>query len=115
MPDELSTTIEMEQSRVRHAFWLAIAGLLIIGLLTIALVVLFEHKISKLDEMVGIISLFTNLLSAVIGMFFGLQVGSVGMEHERRSRRHAERLTRHALAHLTPDVVRDLLREHDHA
>jgi len=38
MPDELSDSTEIERSRVRHAFWLAIIGLFFATALTIYLV-----------------------------------------------------------------------------
>lgn len=113
MPDDLSTRTEMELSRVRHAFWLAIIGLFLAAALAIFLVIKGEAKINTSAEVVAVVGLFTSVTGTLVGAFFGLQIGAAGAEHERSGRRKAEQLTRHALAHLPPDVAKELLHNLD--
>ena len=61
MPDDLSNSIEMELSRVRHAFWLAVIGLFLAAALAIFLVIKGEAKMNTSAEVVAIVGLFTSV------------------------------------------------------
>jgi len=113
MPDDLRNSTEMELSRVRHAFWLAIIGLFLAAALAIFLVIKGEAKMNSSAEVVAIVGLFTSVTGTLVGAFFGLQIGAAGAEHERSSRGKAEQLTRHALAHLSSDDAKKLLHNLD--
>ena len=113
MADDLKNGTEMELSRVRHAFWLAVIGLFLAAALAIFLVIEGEAKMNTSAEVVAIVGLFTSVTGTLVGAFFGVQIGAAGAEHERNSRRKAEQVARHALAHLHPDVAKDFLHNVD--
>ena len=109
MAAALTNSKETELSRVRHAFWLAIIGLFLAAALAIFLVIKGEAKITNSAEVVALVGLFTSVTGTLVGAFFGLQIGAAGAEHERSSRRQAEKITRHALAHMSKDDAKTLL------
>ena len=74
----------------------------------IFLVIYGEAKMNTSAEVIGIVGLFTSVTGTLVGAFFGLQVGSAGVEHDRSNRRKAEEIARMALAHLHPDVAKEL-------
>ena len=113
MPEDFNNNTEMELSRIRHAFWLAIIGLFISAAIAIIFAITGKLELKSSEEVVAIVGLFTSVTGTLVGMFFGLQVGSAGAEHERRNRQKAEHLTRLALSHLTPDVAKELLQNLD--
>ena len=105
-----------ERLRIHHAFWLSIFGLALAALLAVFLVAWTGTKVATSSEVVAIVGLFTSVTGTLVGAFFGLQIGAVGAEHERRSRheadegRHrAEEVTKIALAHLQPDTAKEIL------
>jgi hypothetical protein len=108
--------IATERSRIRHAFWLAIFGLVLAAVLTILLVRYGGSLVKSHAELVAIVGLFTSVTGTLVGAFLGLQIGAAGAEHERRnrqaaeeSRQRAEEVTRMALAHLDPDTAKEVL------
>jgi vacuolar-type H+-ATPase subunit I/STV1 len=109
MPGDSNDRTEMELSRIRHAFWLAIIGLVLAAALAVFLVVKGEAQLKTSAEVVAIVGLFTSVTGTLVGAFFGLQVGAACAEHERSSRQKAEHLTRLALSHLGPDVAKEVL------
>jgi hypothetical protein len=113
MPEDFDNHTEMELSRIRHAFWLAIIGLLLATVITIFLVIKGEPDLKSAAEVTAIVGLFTSVTGTLVGAFFGLQIGSAGTEYERRSRQKAEHITRLALSHLDPNVAKDLLQNLD--
>ena len=113
MGNNLSNSTETELSRIRHAFWLAIIGLFLAAALAIFLVIKGDARLNTAAEVVGIVGLFTSVTGTLVGAFFGVQIGAAGVEHERSSRREAEQVARHALAHVPPEVAKDLLHNLD--
>ena len=109
MPSNAIESNEIELARIRHAFWLAIIGLLLAAALAIFFVIYGEPKLHTSAEVVGIVGLFTSVTGTLVGAFFGLQVGSAGVEHERSNRRKAEEISRTALAHLHPDAAKEVV------
>ncbi len=118
MADDSTDKIDIatERSRIRHAFWLSISGLVLAAMLTVFLVCFTKIKLEKSAEVVAIVGLFTSVTGTLVGAFFGLQIGQAGAEHERRnrqiaeqSRQRAEEVTRRALAHLPPDTAKEVL------
>jgi hypothetical protein len=117
--DEHSTDkldIDTERSRIRHAFWLSIFGLAPAAGLTIFLVHHPRTPAKSPEAVVAIVGLFTSVTGTLVGAFFGLQIGQAGAEHERRnrqmaeeSRQRAEEVARMALAHLGPDMAKQVL------
>lgn len=122
MASNASDKIDNERLRIHHAFWLSIFGLALAAALAVFLVFGAGTKVDTSAEVVAIVGLFTSVTGTLVGAFFGLQIGAAGAEHERRSRREAdesrqkaEEATRIALAHLHPDMAKDLvsaLRKH---
>ena len=94
--------------RIKHAFWLAIVGLILAAVLAIFLVIYGQAKLNTSADVVAIVGLFTSVTGTLVGAFFGLQVGVAGLESERDSRREAETLARMALAHLEPGIAKTL-------
>jgi uncharacterized membrane protein len=118
MADDSTDKIDIatERSRIRHAFWLSISGLVLAAVLTVFLVWFTKIQLEKSAEVVAIVGLFTSVTGTLVGAFFGLQIGQAGAEHERRnrqiaeqSRQRAEEVTRRALAHLPPDTAKEVL------
>ena len=65
---------EVEELRIKSAFWLAIFGLGLAALLTFVLIV--NGKAA--NEITAVVGLFTSILGTLVGAFFGLQIGSAG-------------------------------------
>ena len=103
MPARSDNNDDVELSRLRHAFWLAIIGLFLAAALAVFLVIQGQAKVNTSAEVVGIVGLFTSVTGTLVGAFFGLQVGAASVQHERRSRQKVEELLRHALAHMPKD------------
>src|SRR5262245_28417474 len=106
---------DTERLRIQHAFWLSVVGLSLAAALAVLLVTKKEMKVKTSAEVAAIVGLFTSVTGTLVGAFFGLQIGAAGAEHERRSRekaeesrQKAEEVTRMVLAHLHPDVAKDL-------
>ena len=110
MAEDSVELLKTERLRIHHAFWLATVGMLLATGIVIFLVVYGQLKIDKSSEVVGIVGLFTSVTGTLVGAFFGLQIGSAGVEHERSSRRNAEELAHMALAHLNPETAKELLK-----
>ena len=110
MVENSDEILKTERLRMHHAFWLAIVGMLLATGIVIFLVVYGGLKIDKSTEVVGIVGLFTSVTGTLVGAFFGIQIGSAGVENERRSRRNLEELTHMALAHLNPDMAKEILK-----
>jgi hypothetical protein len=102
--------IKTERLRMHHAFWLAIIGMLLATGIVIFLVVYGNLEIDESAEVVGIVGLFTSVTGTLVGAFFGIQIGSAGVEHERRNRRNVEELAHMALAHLDADTAKEILK-----
>jgi hypothetical protein len=109
MPAASSNSTETELSRVRHAFWLAVIGLFLAVALAVFLVIIGEARMNTSAEVVALVGLFTSVTGTLVGAFFGAQIGAAGAEHERRGRRKAEQIARHALAHLPQSDAKSLL------
>jgi hypothetical protein len=62
-----------EQLRVTRGYWLAIGGLIVTAALIVILVFV---KQSPATDVVAIAGVFTSVFGTVIGIFFGVQVGS---------------------------------------
>jgi hypothetical protein len=72
-----------ETYRIKMAFWLSIFGLSIAALIVIALLIA-GFKTS--NDIVGVVGLFTSILGTLVGLFFGVQIGSAGKtEAEQRA------------------------------
>lgn len=116
MAGDSTDKIGTERLRIHHAFWLSLFGLGLAAALTVFLVFYAGTKVDTSAEVVAIVGLFTSVTGTLVGAFFGLQIGAVGAEHERRSRetaeerrQSAEEVTRIALAHLNPDTAKQVL------
>jgi hypothetical protein len=116
MAGDSTDKIDSERLRILHAFWLSLFGLGLAAALTVFLVAYQGTKVNSSAEVVAIVGLFTSVTGTLVGAFFGLQIGAVGAEHERRSReaaeesrQKAEEVTRTALAHLDPDKAKEVL------
>src|SRR3569832_1347732 len=81
---------ETERLRIRLAFWLAIVGLFLAAALAVFLVL--SGKMASSAEVVALVGLFTSVTGTLVGAFFGLQIGSAGIAHERKRRQEAERI-----------------------
>jgi hypothetical protein len=90
MANNSTDNIDNERLRIHHAFWLSIFGLALAAILAVFLVLREGTQVNTSSEVVAIVGLFTSVTGTLVGAFFGLQIGAVGAEHERRSRRQAE-------------------------
>ena len=68
------TLPDVNQFRIKYAFWLAIIGLSIAALLVAAPVFKADYKSS--DVAAAVVGLFTSVPGTLVGAFFGLQIGS---------------------------------------
>src|SRR5436309_9935877 len=93
----------VEQARMRYALTVAIFGLGLSAALVVLLV--FGAGMRSSADIVAIVGVFTGVSGAVVGSFFGLQVGSAGREQERAERRDADRMTQMAFGQMTPEQV----------
>ena len=91
---------EIEQLRIKYAFWLAIIGLSIAAILVMFLV---YRGWSEAERVVAVVGLFTSVLGTLVGAFFGMQIGAAGKEKDQQARQNAESLARKALSALPPE------------
>jgi hypothetical protein len=99
-------SMDLETTRIRYAFWLAVIGLT----LSISLAIfLYINGMSGSTELVAVVGVFTGVTGTLVGMFFGVQVGSAGKEQERTERKKADLMTRMAFAMMNEDQVKDAL------
>jgi hypothetical protein len=94
---------DLDMMRIRYAFWMAVIGLS----LSITLAVfLYLNGMSGSTELVAVVGVFTGVTGTLVGMFFGVQVGSAGKEQERSEREKADLMTRMAFAMMSEDQVK---------
>ena len=109
--------LDIERLRIRHAFRFAIFGVALAALLTIFLVSCADKElVDEPSDIVAIVGLFTSVTGTLVGALVGHQIGAAGAERERQSReaaeehrQKAEEVTRMALAHLNPDMAKEVL------
>jgi TRAP-type C4-dicarboxylate transport system permease large subunit len=68
---------EIEKLRISKAFWLSVFGL---GLAAVLVGFLVSMGWDTPTEIASVVGLFTSILGTLVGLFFGLQVGSAGKE-----------------------------------
>ena len=92
---ETQKTDDTDRLRLWIAFGLALFGLLIAAGLVVFLVL---RGWDQSSDIVAIVGLFTSVLGTLVGLFFGLQIGAVERNRDRRERQEAEARLRQALA-----------------
>lgn len=84
----------VEQNRAMYGFWLVLAGLAVV------LVVYYfaMEKVSTAADVGTVLSPVTAVIGAIVGAFFGIQVGSSGKAKAERDKDKAERERNDAVA-----------------
>lgn len=97
-----------ELIRMKYAFWLAVLGLGLSAAIVIFLVTVPGMK--DATSITAIVGLFTSVTGTLVGAFFGLQIGSAGVEQQRADRIQAEKTAQTALAMLDPKIGMDVMK-----
>jgi ABC-type lipoprotein release transport system permease subunit len=76
-------TCRAERLRIKSAFLLSVAGILVAALLVVFLVC---KGWNEADDVVAVIGIFTSVLGTLVGAFLGFQIGSADKEKERQDK-----------------------------
>lgn len=68
--------------RLKYAYFLSVIGFMVILVLIICLAVLPNYTSS---DIIGVVGLFTSIFGTIVGMFFGVQIGSKATESAEKS------------------------------
>ncbi|MBS1796280.1 MAG: hypothetical protein JSS81_20680 [Acidobacteria bacterium] len=98
----------LENARIKYAFWLAVTGF---GLTALLVVFLVYKGWQSAQDIVAVIGLFTSVLGTLVGAFFGLQIGAAGRDKDQQERKDAQANLNRALSYLEPDKAREIINE----
>ncbi len=88
--NKVTTNIrEVEELRIKAAFWLAVIGLGLAASLTFVLIANGKGG----TEITSVVGLFTSVLGTLVGAFFGLQIGSAGTATAQQQAADAQQQT----------------------
>jgi hypothetical protein len=89
---------EADLLRIKYGAWLiGAAFVLLVVVLGLAL-----WKFQSAADVTAVVGVVAGVVGTVIGTFLGVHVGSAGKEAAESGRAEAERVTRIAMAHLSP-------------
>ena len=102
----------LEKYRIQTAYWLSLLGIAISAILIVVLVLLGW---SDSGDIVAVAGLITGVLGTLVGLFFGIQVGSEGKDQLQKqadaARNDAEKANRRyylVRGKVAPDVIDEL-------
>ena len=98
--DSASSETEINQSvttkipvieiiRIDRAYWLGIYGLSFIIILALLLAIMTQFDVARADAVSKVVSPFLTVLGTMVGVFFGVQVGSAGREEANQQAQDA--------------------------
>ena len=98
-----------ERYRMKLAFILAVFGIAVAALLVL-LLPLSPWGIKAASDVVAIVGLITSVLGTLVGLFFGVQIGSTGTEAANTRAADAQKLANVALG-MTDKMSLDQLKD----
>lgn len=102
---EATDTREIDKLRISRGFWVAMFGLLLVGVAFLASLARFTTA-ADVSAAVGAVS---GIVGTVVGAFFGVNVGAAGKEKAENSRDQAENKALALAAELPQERAREVL------
>jgi len=92
--------------RIKYGAWLVGAAFLLLAIVFGVAVSQFKAA----TDVAAVVASVATVVGTIIGAFFGVQAGSAGREAAENQRNQAEKVTRVALAKLSPADASDVLK-----
>jgi uncharacterized protein YjbI with pentapeptide repeats len=97
---------ELTRARVIYGASLTVAAFILLAVVAGIAVWQFSNPV----DVIAVIGPVTTVIGTIIGVFFGVQIGSAGKEAAEAGRVRAENAARIALAHLDPAAASEVMR-----